>query len=629
MTRTGMRGLLALAAAGAALLVLALLNSDRGSQVELSTARTESPVVTEAHSIHDDNAPATNAQRIGAPELEEPADSQLEAPAVEIPVRWFFGRVLDASSGEPVEGAEVFTRRTTGFTPDTANTLETHSDLDGGFAIAIEGWSRKSVRIVSRDFLPFEFSTDHDHLAREHPREVELDRPATLAVTVHRPNSQHPRDAVVRVALAEPRAELPEALREARGTWGASIDGGGHARIGDLPSGLCLRASIGSGEYDAVEFALVSGETRTLHFWPASRASIEGRVEITKNEHISSRKMRLLRDDGKAVDQSEYAMMRPGVSPDFARDVPIDESGAFVIPDVSPGVWWLEPDISFSTSSNGVVSCGWIVSFARRIAVNPGDSRIQVEIGIPVSSYVSVHATDLNGASVAGHIDFAVRRDGHVIHTRMDGRSTNVGPLLAGRYTLVATSKSGSSNEVEFTMPQDELDVELHAHADLKGAVVDPLGSAQRPARVVAIPRDQFLEVVAAHAIEGDGAFAFRNLRPGVWDICARMGDGRVAVAPSLTVANGAVLADLQLHVEPRTRLLLRYTGSSSRELTYRIRRGAACVDTGELRREVREQAFAPPGELAAELYRGGTLVTSVAFALAAGERRVLDIALD
>jgi len=148
-----------------------------------------------------------------------------------------------------------------------------------------------------------------------------------------------------------------------------------------------------------------------------------------------------------------------------------------------------------------------------------------------------------------------------------EGGSFSLGPLVPGRYTLIAL-RSGNlapSDPVEADAGQESVELRLRPGGSLRGRVVDArTGQGCQAEMRLALEdgRKGWDEHGIGWSSHEDGSFDADGLAPGLYDLSAGTKDGRFGVLRSVGVSAGAETSDLVVAVAPGGKLRLRYEGS-------------------------------------------------------------------
>jgi hypothetical protein len=577
--------------------------------------------------------PKETSERTEVGSESTPATTASDNPSTKSAPCCFYARVIDAGTGAPIAGAEFWTRKSSGFTPDVVETLEASSGVDGRVVLAIANWTRKSVRVVAAGCRAYDFTTDHFFIRPDDPLDIELARPASLDITVRDATGSLLRGARVSASVDDAWADSMVQRPRPAGHWAAPTDDDGRARLDGIQPEVALAISVSRGDGARVEqvaqLALVSGEQRELDVALRTRGRIEGHVTFAEDATVYQHSIALVRCETHEPSVADYAWLSRDSSPPTTAEVDLAASGDFAFDDVPTGEWWLEPRESWSEAHDSTTSCGYRAGYARHVVVEAEHALVRINVAQPRTVDLAVHVV---GPTREAWPEFAALRlwqDASPI-TWLPRRADTVqhtGPLAPGSYEIEASSRGFASERVRFDTSTSELTLQLLANGAIHGLVVDPREPEPWLYSVVAVPRTPG-ESAATYDFDRSGQFALDDVRPGLYDVIAHTRDGRVGVAAGVDVRRGATRDGVSISIEPRATLHLRYVGSRT-SASYRIWRGDVCVDAGELHREVRAQAFAPPGDLRIELSVEGRIAQSIALAIEPGERREVALAVD
>lgn len=470
----------------------------------------------------------------------------------------FWGRVIDAATGDPVTGARIGE----GFPDETLT-----SDASGLFRVDTFSLHPSTLIVEADGWGPAVAVTEPGHERAEDALPIELLRSASLHAVL--------RGAPTGVSEVYLSAAFPDLVRagdarhvarfehhgpEGRNWKRTLIDGA--CTFEDLPARVPLSVILHRpGAYLPIGETLVlePGEERRVEWSFAS--TIEGRVLDQEGAPVSGAEVWCV-EESRAVLAPERHSIRHVDRNDVRSTATTDDGGAFVLRDVQPGRWWVGIGPKAPRRMRSPLgSSTW-----------PEENDVASDATLVLVDDVGVYACDLRawrGFEIRGRValpDGRPARLAGVSATRTDGMfrvevmtsssgAFTVGPLSPGTYRLVADGvhEHVSSSAVEAEVGARDVRLAVRAGGRIVGRVRGaPSGTARvaytlAPASGRATPR----AVTGETALAADGSFTLGPVEPGVYGLSILAPGPTVGTARGIDVVDGGLAPDVAVELAP------------------------------------------------------------------------------
>lgn len=473
------------------------------------------------------------------------AEGAKEQVVLRVPVaqeRVFHGRVVAASDGLPIGGAQIvllgsdlsLQRADDEDTP--LGEVVASTDGDGRFVFRETSLrpSQLAVRAPHHDLLVFR--ADEGHGTPDRERVLELLQFARLVVAI--PDAHGEQVGLVLQAYTV-RAE------ERHGALG--------------PDGRCTFENVWPHTAIDVELLRSNGTIRRI---PAALTLEPGEIREIKWTLGGTRVHgSVARADGAPLNDAEVWLLEPfGTEGDRRRPLYRDDDellvaraeltgpGTFEFRDVAAGTYWVGvPPTVFGAREYSLAHLIHVTGDGPDIRVDLEvltgaflAGRVQTKEGAPCDGANVYAATDPTGFRTSGQAD----REGRF----------RLGPMPSGTYELTARRRGGApSRPVRASTGEQDVVLELRAAATVRGQVSDASTGRLERAQYGIYSADAFpLTGEALH-----GTFE-HELEPGAYTLVAATEDGRVSCPLAFDLADGQDLAGLEARLETGGRLRIR-----------------------------------------------------------------------
>lgn len=244
------------------------------------------------------------------------------------------------------------------------------------------------------------------------------------------------------------------------------------------------------------------------------------------------------------------------------RETETDDNGEFEYRGLAPGRWLVGLAPSATTLAQELVPA------AVRVDVRQGEELAPVLVRADRGLRVSGRVVGADGTPVSGVDVIAHRADFDRCETETGADGTFVlGPLGAGEYGVFAGNDDDehplSSNVLYVSAGAAELVLTLAKTCSISGAITKPVGVTFEVAHVWLFMTGG--RELGTYALEPDasGKFDEEDIDAGTYTLAACDAHGNAARPREITLAAGEALGDVEVELEPGTRLALRYDGSS------------------------------------------------------------------
>jgi hypothetical protein len=387
------------------------------------------------------------------------------------PLTMFFGRTIDARSGDALVGAELRCVQPDARLPVTSVT----SDADGVFAIAFSRRDALPWRVDAKGYGPAYAQPDQEHDTLGRAAVVELIASAALGVRVVARDAQ-PLSGI-EVALSADGAQLVIA-----GAVGASrrapsvvlqecTGATGHAHFSGLPARVPLRVQlVGRGLRDTTSIeplVLEPGELRNVVWTFSTGCEVQGVLVDEFEQAVAGHEIWLL----QAV-EPRPALLDAWSELHVLQRTRSDAGGAFAFERVGAGDWWIAPASSADTRS-----------VAEHVRVDARDGSLDVRLRLERARFITGFVQADDGTRVAGADIEALPLEQDLWRSIGDLRprsdevgSFTLGPLPRGRWSLraLARSKWTASLPVEVEAGASTVILSVSAGRRLPASCVTP-----------------------------------------------------------------------------------------------------------------------------------------------------------
>ncbi len=495
----------------------------------------------------------------------------------------FRGRVLDAGTRSPIEGAVV-----TLFEIDLvifddtsereARAGEVRTDRRGDFAVSIPGpdsWIRLlRVSAPSRATRLTEIRPGHE--SRPSYREIPLARGVDLRVSVA--PSGPPRTTVTVRAAASRLAVDPEDRFPGRFAWQGVTDDAGHCTIAGLPAGVPLEIrAVRPGHPDRwwKEIELEEGGVRE---WPIAfddGGTLTGTVVDQESRLVRDRQVWIV--PRKELFGRDWSYLTPKHSKKRIARVEVDHDGVFRVRDLPAGEYWLglEPETSSEPSPRALAPVAIPVTMPPAgelelvLPVWRGlfvEGRVQGPTGLPPGLWsVDGWRVDGWGEDEGLHVSTTSGDDGRFV----------LGPLQPGhlRVNVVTSSNWFFVGKPVDAEPGDPpVTISMFPSLRVRGGVTDTRTQQPAPASLLFVEHSEDAERDLfdpwSWQTTPEGLIDLWNIDTRRSTLVATTADGRIGLVTLIAPESGAELRGVEVRVAPGGRLRLR---SAAPEATLRI----------------------------------------------------------
>ncbi len=523
--------------------------------------------------------------------------------------RAFFGRVVAADTDEPLEGARI----AYGSGRESPDDVATTSAADGSFRIPYASWQPGALHVSLAGWATERIDVlrvNHDELE---PHLVRMRATASL---------------VVRVAWSRRApADCELVVRGDAVGVRVAFDGLGVATVEDLPPGVALRAELWAADElawrEPEPLVLERGERRELAWDLDAGARVVGSLTDDAGRRVAGHAIWAVPADDRPGDRRLLADWEVR---EAATTTTTDESGAFELVRLPPGAYWIGPG---AYAMNEEPPDDAVAPEAARIVVTEPPSDAIVDLVCARGLFVRGVVL---GPGDRPLVYAAVR--GQPEHGRGESRTTarsdgtfRLGPLAPGPYRLSAWGSGtfGMSGGFEARAGDEGVVLRLGVKHTVAGRVVGTDG-APCDAHVHLLFGGGGGSLGQGTSSRDMGAFLFTDLRPGTYSVQAETADGRVACVGGVTVPEGGHARDVELVLEPATRVRVVLSGERGGRVAI-FARGIRVADaTVAPGREALE--YAPAGPLRVELYSGGETLAVRELVGAPGRVETLELEL-
>lgn len=472
----------------------------------------------------------------------------------------FCGLALDRETRAPIANAAI-TGGLAGKPPGEV----ARTDAEGRFRVTFASWKFFELEIAAPGYALQSFWPDASAPTPETPFVIEIERSASLVVTLR--GYAPAEGARLVLVVAAPRYALAHELQGKRGksystsdrTWTAEFDATLRAELEDLPCHVEFTLVARDGERE------LHRPLETLELAPRERREVvwefDAGCKLTvkaldaDGRPPANLRLWLLDDEGGA------AYLSSTDAPDHARRGTTDTNGVAVFESVAPRVWRVGPAPRVGGSNDAFAPVAHVFTIA------PGVREQTVELRLEHALYIRGVVLDPQGkprkASVSTNGEHGVLQGS--IGTQPDGTFV-VGPLAAGPHQLRAHGSGDVRDSDEVDVAAGTLDVELRLKRALQflGRVVFAASDDGCAAQVFCTQLDRPNAKPQRADSAPDGSFEFGGLEPGIYGLSAISQDGRAGVLAGIELAFEREPPDVRVQVAPGAQLRVRFDATES-----------------------------------------------------------------
>ena len=497
-----------------------------------------------------------------------------------------FGKVVDAANA-PIGGAAVRVCVGGAFLPGNDHRdrnseilSRATADADGLFEVHLPSWRRPFVRVEAAGHAFAVVRRCAGHETPDRAVVVPLSTAASVKARIVDTGGRPVPD--VRITFRAEGYALPIINPEWAGEyvdvpgerWVSSTGEDGTCTLDEICPALPVEVELRKGD------RLLRREQEPIVLQPG---------QVLEREWVLGEGCTLsglaLDQDGKPVPKLELWLCHTGLGPSnyfeaYAKDrvstkTSTDADGRFAMPDVAPGTWLLGPaplerawtvDASGNsrrkdTPADAIAALGQIVDV-------PDAPSLDLTLHVFRGLFIRGKVLDPGGNGTESDVVAMTGKDawGPQTQSASDGTFA-VGPLAAGRYSVVATATDEyvDSDPVEAEAGASDLVLRLKAGGGLRGRIIDARTGNPCEAEALLTPH------VAGPGIYGegvgfgvreDGVLERKGLAPGNYDLAARSEDGAFGILSGIGVVVGEPGKEFVLSLAPGGALKLRYEGS-------------------------------------------------------------------
>ncbi len=522
-----------------------------------------------------------------------------------------FGRVVAASDGTPIDGAEIV-KLDGGLGQIVESDVLATTRRGGAFDLDFASWSPTHIAIRATRYATAWATLDEGHDSVELAREYRLELAATANVRV----IQRSRPVVGASVSLETRSynlRVPSesknldmfwfADRDAR--WNANTDANGTAVVHGLPP--TVQFTLSAKPFDGVAFhaaepvQFTAGETRELTIDVAGSSAISGRIIDQRGNPVASYDVWM-----KATEVPRLgALFRRSDKP--ARITSTDEQGRFELSNVGAGEWSVGPA---AINDDAVPMDQRIAPFAVPIKVEDGGPPIDTVIhawrGLTIEGRVedAGGAPSVDGWVTAFDLDQVVG-DVPTCHSREDG-SFVLGPLpdLSLKIKARAMHNGGAPSEPIVAHAGDRnVVIRMRAGASISGRTID------------ARTRDPLKCHIELHAIHPESVgmlrssqsgvsdtFKFDGLVAGSYEVVVQGPAGGVGVFGPIDAIAGRAIDNVEVLVAEPAHLTLHYVGDAD-VWEYAVVVSGVSIEAEAIKRDIPVTVNTPSGKVTIRMF--------------------------
>jgi hypothetical protein len=528
----------------------------------------------------------------------------------------FWMKLVDDPSGAPVTGANI--------TTDKGGASNTKSDADGLAFVQSRSWSPGLLGVQAEGYAETWLKPEPGHAQSDAALVVKLAKCAT--VRLHVIDAADHAIANAKIDLMTEGYNLGRSggggsldlIGKADPHWHGTTDESGEATITCVPARVAIQAGITSPKswHPADKLVFEPGETRRIEWKLSNGCDVHGLVLDQTNAPVTKREMWMRKATRKTpvyLDSSSTNETLKAVT---------DDQGRFRFTDVGAGTWWLGPSAPKSLAK---VVADDVAAFAQIVEIVEGASDLDVDVHVDRGLLIRGQVLDPKGAPVRSAYVRGYELSGKIgVSANFSGNESvfSVGPLMKGRYLLVAHGLGGDadSDPVEVDAGAQDVTLRLKTGASISGTVVNPAGEHVE-AQMWMKMRGSATFGVHGVSCNAQGAFQIEGLPAGTFDVAATDSDGATGLLEGVVVETGESKSGLTIRLAPGGHVRVRHEGPD-RFANIEVLSHGVLVTLDGVERSTSKEFAAPAGSVTvqATYHESGTRVVERTVEVKAGQ---------
>ncbi len=531
----------------------------------------------------------------------------------------FWCRLLEEGTGVPIVGArlEKYTGRVYSQGRYVVAPFEEESNVQGLVKLDLRieetpspSWPPSKTVYVARvdalGFSPGLITVTAGHETPERALEIHLGRSASLIVQIVDASGSPIPSARVSLQVHAYEISRPEGspIFGEEIDWTGDTDEFGFCTIDDLPSEVPLATSAWSRieriHREPTPLILKPGERRELKWIIGAGVDLSGWLLDQHDKPVANRRVWLTRSALNARAGRKRFYFYSGDKDVIVAQIDTDQHGRFGFRDVAPGQWFVGP--SPVPVTGPLANWKDVAPVATAVDVPAGatqhDIRLRVQRGLLISGTVSTPNGDepeiafVRVSSELGHRD-----------ARYGNGKFYSGPLAQVEHNFSAGTRGmfTRSESVTAWPGVDDIHLQLGIGGTVSGRVLDAHTGKECAAAVTTSKRGTNRFRLGMQPKLG---FSADGLEPGLYDFAAWTTDGRVGLLRDVRLDRGQALEELEVFVQPGSRLRVRYSGPET-FANYHVYSDGALVAANGLQTGTSELQRVPAGQLTIRLSIG------------------------
>jgi hypothetical protein len=527
------------------------LRTDAEGRVEI-TAPPRAELIVSVPAEHLNRGPAS--MMVAGLEPGTTTEIVLEVPtAVDLP---YWIKVVDDTTRAPLIGATVSSK------DESEADASVVSNAQGFVFVPAHSSAHILLRVQAPDHTERYVMPARGHEQIEDAVVVELPSSATLRV--HVVGADGVGVAAARVVLRATGDHLNythddssiSMFRLPDLRWEGVTDAGGVATLNGLRPRVPIKASIESPMpwTSAQDITLDPGETRDVEWKVTKGCRLHGILIDQTNAPVIARQVSLRKAERQ---QMAYFLSSPSVE---ERKTVSDDQGRFDFPAVSAGTWWIGPS---PLDRDKRASPDDVAALAQVVEVVDGQDAVDLTLRVDRGLFITGRVLDAKGAPV-DHVMLTATDEEARLRVTVQSRDANgefvIGPLMAGRYSLIANcfGRDASSSSTEVEAGTHDIVLRLRPGGAIAGTVLDDNGQPI-PAVVCLSRRDEKFGMTTSP--RPNGSFLFQGLEPGTYQLSAHTSDGLIGVLESVESSTDQSAPENVIQLRKGGRIRVRHHG--------------------------------------------------------------------